>query len=117
MLRELLESGNRVHAKEVLVGLLVGQVELTHVGFGQDGFENVVLVGVADDVFEHLMRVAKPAELLVVGLKVAVHQQRMDAHANAMLSNKSNLVFYLILYHLEGKEASTSLHRIPIKSC
>lgn len=104
MVGELLESRNRVHAEEVLVGLLVGQVELTHVGFGQNGFENVILVRVADDVVEHLVWITKPAELLVVGLKVAIHQQGVDAHSNAMLSYKSNLVFYLILNHLEGKK-------------
>lgn len=100
---ELLEAGNRVHAKEVLVGLLVGQVELAHIGFGQNGFEDVVLVRVVDDVLEHLVGVAKPAQLVIVGLEVAVHQQGVDAHTDAMLADESDLVLYLILNHLQGR--------------
>lgn len=113
MVGELLEAGNRVDAEEILVGLLVGQVELTDIGFGQNGFEDVVLVRVIDDVLEHLMGVAKPAQLVIVGLEVPVDQQGVDAHADAMLADESDLVLYLILNHLrrernekrqEGKE-------------
>lgn len=100
---ELLEAGNRVHAKEVLVGLLVGQVELADVGFGQDGLEDVVLVWVVDNVLEHLVGVAEPAQLVVVGLDVAVHQQGVDSHSDAMLADESDLVFYLILNDLQGR--------------
>lgn len=100
---ELFEAGNWVHTKEVLVGLLVGQVELAHIGFGQNGFEDVVFVWVIDDVLEHLIGVAKPAQLVIVGLKVAVHQEGMDAHTDAMLTDESNLVLHLILYHLQGR--------------
>ncbi len=100
---ELLEAGNRVHAEEVLIGLLVWQVELADVGFGQNGFEDVVLVRVADDVLEHLVGVAEPAQLVVVGLEVAVHQQGVDAHTDAVLPDESDLVLYLILDHLQGR--------------
>lgn len=103
MLGELFEAGNWVHTKEVLVGLLVGQVELAHIGFGQNGFEDVVFVWVIDDVLEHLVGVAKPAQLVIVGLKVAVHQQGMDAHTDAMLTDEGNLVLHLILNHLQGR--------------
>lgn len=104
MVGELLEAGDRVHAEEVLVGLLVGQVELADVGFGQNGFEDVILVWVADDVLEDLVGVAEPAQLVVVGLQVAVHQQGVDTHADAMLADKSDLILDLILNHLQRRK-------------
>lgn len=101
---ELLEAGNGVHAKEVLVGLLVRQVKLADVGLGQNGLEDVVLVWLIDDVLEDLVGVAEPAQLVVVCLEVAVHQQRVDADTNAMLANESNLVLHLVLNHLRKRE-------------
>lgn len=100
---ELLEAGNRVHPEEVLVGFPVGQVKLADVGLGQNGFEDVVLVWIIDDVLEHLVRITKPAQLVIVSLEVAVHQQGMDAHTDAVLADESDLVLYLILNHLQGR--------------
>lgn len=97
---ELLEAGHRVHSEEVLVGLLVGQVKLADVGFGQNGFEDVVLVGVADNVLENLVGVTEPSQLVVEGLQVAVHQQGVDTHTDAVLTDESDLVLHLILNHL-----------------
>lgn len=104
MVGELLETGNGVHAKEILICFLVGQIELADVGLGQNRLEDVVLVWVIDDVLEHLVGVAEPAQLVVISLEVAVHQQGMDADTNAMLANKSNLVFHLVLNHLKGRK-------------
>lgn len=100
---ELLEAGDGVHAEEVLVGLLVRQVELADVGLGQNGLEDVVLVGVIDDVLEDLVGVTEPAHLVMVGLKVAVHQQGMDAHTDAVLADESDLILDLVLDHLGGE--------------
>lgn len=100
---ELLEARHRVHTEEVLVSLLVGQVKLANVGFGQNGFEDVVLVRVIDNVLEHLVGVAKPAQLVIVGLEVAVHQQGVDAHTDPMLADECDLVLHLILNHLQGR--------------
>lgn len=61
MIGELLEVGNRVDPEEVLVGLLVWQVEFADIGLSQNGLEDVILVGVIDNVLEHLMGVTKPA--------------------------------------------------------
>lgn len=104
VLRELLEAADRVDAEEVLVGLLVGQVELADVGLGQDGLEDVVLVRVAHDVLEDLVRVAEPAHPVVEGLQVAVHQQGVDAHTDAVLADEGDLVLHLVLDHLRGGE-------------
>lgn len=71
---ELLEIGDWVHAEEILIGLLVGQVKLAHIGLGQNGLEDVILVWVVDNVLEHLIGVTKPAQLVRIGLEVAVHQ-------------------------------------------
>lgn len=103
MMGELLEAGNRVDPEEVLVGLLVGQVELADIGLSQDGLEDVILVGVIDNVLEHLVGVSEPAQLVVVGVEIAIHQQSMDAHADGMLPDECDLVLHLILNHLQGK--------------
>lgn len=103
MIGELLEAGHRVHSEKVLIGLLVRQVELADIGLGQNGFEDVVLVRVGDNVAEHLVGVAKPAQLVIVGLEVAVHKEGMDAHTDTMLADESNLVLHLVLNHLQGR--------------
>lgn len=103
MVGELLEAGHWVHSEEVLIGLLVRQIELADVGLGQNGFEDVVLVRVSDNVMEHLVGIAKPAQLVIVGLEVAVHKEGMDAHTDTMLADESNLVLYLVLDHLQGR--------------
>ena len=100
VLRELLEAGHGVHPEEVLVGVLGGQVELADVGLGQDGLEDVVLVRVGHDVLGDLVGVAEPAQLLAVGLQVAVHQQRVDAHADGVLPDEGDFVLQLVLDHL-----------------
>lgn len=104
MVGELLEAGDRIHSKEILIGLLVRQVKLADVGLCQNGLEDVVFVWVGDDVLEHLVGVAKPAQLVVEGGEVAVHKEGMDAHTDAMLPDESDLVFHLVLNHLQGEE-------------
>lgn len=49
------------------------------------------------------MGVAEPAQLVVVGLKVAVYQQSVDAYTDGVLANEGNFVFYLILNHLKQR--------------
>jgi len=100
---ELLKVGDRVNSKEVLIGLLVRQVELADIGLGQNGLEDVILVGVIDNVLQHLIGVTKPAQLVIVGLEIAVHQQGMDAHTDGMLADECDFVLYLILNDLQGK--------------
>lgn len=104
MVGKLLEAGNGVHTKEVLVGLLVGQIKLADVGLGQNGLEDVVLVWVTDNVLEHLVGVTEPAQLVVVSLEVAVHQQGVNANTNAMLADERYLVLHLVLNHLKGSK-------------
>lgn len=101
-LGELLEVGHWVDSKEVLVGLLVGEVKLADVSLGQDGLEDVVLVRVVHDVLENFVGVAKPAQLVLVGLKVTVHQQGVDAHAYGVLTGEGDFVLYLVLNDLQG---------------
>lgn len=72
-LGELLEVGHWVNSKEVLVGLLVGEVKLADVGLGQDGLEDVVLIWVVHNVLENFMGVSKPAQLAMICLKVMIH--------------------------------------------
>ena len=102
VLRELLEGRHGVHPEEVLVGLLGGQVKLADVGLGQDGLEDVVLVRVGHDVPGDLVGVAEPAQLLGVGVQVAVHQQGVDAHADGVLPDEGDFVLQLVLDHLWG---------------
>lgn len=117
VLRELLKAINRVDAKEVLVGLLVGQVELADVGLGQDGLENVVLIRVTHNVLEDLVWVTEPAHLVVEGLQVAVHQQGMDAHTDAVLADEGDLVLHLVLDHLwNGEDDSNFRNFSQVKS-
>lgn len=98
---ELFEAGNWVHPEEVLVGLFVRQVELADIGFGQNGLEDVIFVWVSHNVLENLMGVAEPSQLIVVGLEVAVHQQGMDPHTDAVLTDESDFVLQLVLNHLQ----------------
>lgn len=112
MIGELLEVGNRVDPEEVLVGLLVWQVEFADIGLSQNGLEDVILVGVIDNVLEHLMGVTKPAQLIVVGLEVAIHQQSVDAHTDGVLSNECDLVLHLIFNHLQGRRKRNERERV-----
>lgn len=104
MLGQLLEVRHWVNSKKVLVGLLVWKVKFTDVGFGEDGLEDVILVWVIDNVLENLMRVIKPAQLLMVGLEVAINQQGVDSHTDGVLTDEGNFVFYLIFNHLQKKK-------------
>lgn len=49
------------------------------------------------------MWVTKPAQLVIVGLEVAVYQQGVDANADGMLTDEGDFILYLILNHLRGK--------------
>lgn len=98
---QLLEVRDWVHAEKVLVGLLVREVKFTDVGLGQDGLEDVILVWVVDNVLENLMWVTEPAQLLMVGLEVTVHQQGVDSDSNGVLTDEGDFVLYLIFNHLQ----------------
>lgn len=95
-----LEVGDGVDAKEVTVSIAVGQVKFADVGLGQDGFENVELVRVVNDLLEDQLGVAEEAHLLFKGLDVAVDQQAVDAHTDSVLANKGNFVLHAVLDHL-----------------
>lgn len=98
--RQRLEVGDGVDAKEVTVGVAIGQVEFADVGLGEDRFEDVELVRVVDNLLEDQLGVAEEAHLLFKGLDVAVYQQAVDAHADAVLANEGDFVLHAVFNHL-----------------
>lgn len=98
--RQRLEVGDWVDAKEVTVGIAIGQVEFADVGLGEDGFEDVELVRVIDNLLEDQLRVTEEAHLLFKGLDIAIYQQAMDAHTDAVLADESDFVLHAVFNHL-----------------
>ncbi len=125
MRRQQLEAAHRVNPEEVTVSVSVGQVELADISFGQDGLENVELIGIVHDLLEDQFGVAEEGHLLLEGLHVAVHQESVNANADAVLADEGDFVLQTVLdnlvqvfqqgYFLTFEEVVAGVRRVVVR--
>lgn len=100
LLRQQLETGDRVDAKEVLVGLAVGKVKLADIGLCQDGLEDVEFVRVFHNVLKDQLSIAEEGHFVLVSLQIAVDKEGVNADPDGMLADEGDLVLQPVLDHL-----------------